>query len=45
MLVMLSRIAQSMIRTEDIFARYGGEEFTLILPDTDLARAQILAGR
>jgi diguanylate cyclase (GGDEF)-like protein len=33
------------IRTVDIFARYGGEEFGLILPETDLKGAEILASR
>jgi diguanylate cyclase (GGDEF)-like protein len=33
------------VRKSDLLARYGGEEFALILPDTDLAQAQILAGR
>lgn len=32
-------------RRGDILARYGGEEFALILPDTDLEGAQILAER
>jgi diguanylate cyclase (GGDEF)-like protein len=33
------------IRTVDVFARYGGEEFGLILPETTVAGAEILAGR
>jgi len=31
-------------RPDDHAARYGGEEFVLVLPDTDLASAQKLAG-
>jgi two-component system, cell cycle response regulator len=34
-----------MIRRSDTFARYGGEEFALILPDTGLEGAKILAHR
>ena len=33
------------VRQQDIVARYGGEEFTVILPDTDLRGASILAER
>ena len=34
-----------IIRAGDILARYGGEEFGLILPETDLHGAEILASR
>ena len=34
-----------MVRVCDLFARYGGEEFSLVLPDTDLSGAEILASR
>jgi diguanylate cyclase (GGDEF)-like protein len=44
-LVMLARIAQSMIRTEDIFARYGGEEFAIICRGTPLLNAGIVGER
>ena len=44
-LVTLSRIAQSMIRTEDIFARYGGEEFAVICRGTPLLNAGIVGER
>lgn len=32
-------------RTTDIVARYGGEEFVVLMPQTDLAGAQLLSGR
>ncbi len=32
-------------RAPDIVARYGGEEFVVILPDTNLQGAEVLAGR
>ena len=35
----------SMIRSADILVRMGGDEFMLILPDTDLPSAHILADR
>jgi len=35
----------AMIRAGDILARYGGEEFGIILPDTELEGAEVLAGR
>jgi two-component system, cell cycle response regulator len=41
----LAALGLASVRKADLLARYGGEEFALILPDTDLARAQILAGR
>jgi len=33
------------VREEDICGRYGGEEFTVVLPDTDLASARVVAER
>ncbi|RYX84944.1 diguanylate cyclase [bacterium] len=44
----LKQVALTMmaaIRTTDFFARYGGEEFALILPNTDVQGALILAER
>jgi diguanylate cyclase len=38
-----ARVIQSSIRRADIFARYGGEEFCLILPETGLNAALVLA--
>jgi diguanylate cyclase (GGDEF)-like protein len=36
-------LSRSMERASDIAARYGGEEFAVILPDTPLAGARIVA--
>jgi diguanylate cyclase (GGDEF)-like protein len=36
---------KKLIRTTDVFCRWGGEEFILLLPETSLASAQILAER
>ena len=33
------------VKGQDILARYGGEEFAIILPDTDLKDAGMLADR
>ncbi|MEE8059827.1 MAG: diguanylate cyclase, partial [Pseudomonadales bacterium] len=35
----------SVSRKSDLAARYGGEEFALVLPDTNLAGAQLAAER
>jgi len=36
---------QDAVRTADLAARTGGEEFALLLPDTDLAGARVVAER
>lgn len=36
-------LASSVHRPGDLVARYGGEEFVCVLPDTDLAGAEIIA--
>ena len=38
-------LAQSMDRGGDLVARYGGEEFSVILPETSLSGAQVVAER
>ncbi|RLB91332.1 MAG: GGDEF domain-containing protein, partial [Deltaproteobacteria bacterium] len=42
-LKMLSRLLNEQIKGKDIAARFGGEEFILVLPDTSLKGAFILA--
>lgn|GEM_PF-669712 len=44
-LVDLTRRIMTMVRAGDLLARYGGEEFGLVLPDTGLEGAHILAER
>ena len=44
-LVTISKAVSEMIRESDYFGRYGGEEFLLIMPETELANAYILASR
>jgi two-component system, cell cycle response regulator len=41
---LVQRVSHS-IRTVDIFSRYGGEEFGLILPETELQGAEVVAHR
>jgi diguanylate cyclase (GGDEF)-like protein len=40
-----SALAQCATRPGDLVARYGGEEFAVVLPNTDLAGAQIVGER
>ena len=44
-LVEISALVGSLLRTGDIFGRYGGEEFAIILPETALSGAIELAER
>ncbi len=39
----LAKTVQLRLRSSDILGRYGGEEFILLLPETDLENASILA--
>jgi diguanylate cyclase (GGDEF)-like protein len=41
----VAKVLQRMSRSGDVVARTGGEEFLLVLPDTDLEGARILAER
>ncbi len=41
----LAQLLRNTIRTIDVASRYGGEEFTVILPNTKMADARIIADR
>lgn len=41
----VSKILKKNVRNTDIAARYGGEEFAIILPETTIADAKIVADR
>ncbi len=42
-LKLLTEVIEQSIRKSDIFARYGGEEFIILLPQTSIDEAQIVA--
>lgn len=42
-LCQVARILREAVRQNDLCARYGGEEFTVVLPETHLAGAQVVA--
>ena len=44
-LIRVAAVLRESIRESDYAARYGGEEFVLILPQTDLAGAEVIAER
>lgn len=44
-LELVGRLIKSSMRESDIAARYGGEEFSIILSETDLSGAKVLAER
>lgn len=42
-LIEFTKIINSKLRESDVLARIGGEEFNILLPDTDLKGAEVLA--
>jgi len=44
-LIVLSRASENLLRDIDILCRWGGEEFVILMPETPLAGAAILAER
>lgn len=44
-LVTVAKVIKSVLRTVDAAFRYGGEEFVVLLPETDIAAAVLVAER
>ena len=44
-LLVVAKALQKELRTHDLVGRYGGEEFGVVLPETDIAAAKIVAER
>lgn|GEM_PF-1205013 len=44
-LISLARMLERNVRISDVVGRLGGEEFTIILPDTDIEGAKMMAER
>lgn len=42
-LINISKAVQDIVRMTDIFARFGGDEFVIIMPETDINSASIVA--
>jgi polar amino acid transport system substrate-binding protein len=42
-LIEIAKLINGHIRSSDIFGRWGGEEFLIILPETDIEKATLLA--